>query len=88
MALPSLERLSFGAMTPDDSWKQLQMVNDFVRYADAKAGLVLTLNGVLIAYGRVHPIIITFGTANVFLWLGLRVFKEDAKVMKMEYLHQ
>lgn len=31
-------------------------------------------NGILIAYGRVHPIIITFGTANVFLWLGLRVF--------------
>ncbi|WP_051222613.1 ABC transporter permease [Agrococcus lahaulensis] len=32
------------------------------------------LNGILIAYGRVHPIIITFGTANVFTWLGLRVF--------------
>lgn len=32
------------------------------------------INGTLIAYGRVHPIIITFGTANLFLWLGLRVF--------------
>lgn len=32
------------------------------------------LNGALIAYGRVHPIIITFGTANLFQWLGLRVF--------------
>ncbi len=32
------------------------------------------INGVLIAYGRVHPIIITFGTSNLFLWLGLRVF--------------
>lgn len=32
------------------------------------------LNGVLIAYGRVHPIIITFGTANLFQWVGLRVF--------------
>ncbi|QUW17900.1 ABC transporter permease [Agrococcus sp. Marseille-Q4369] len=35
------------------------------------------LNGILIAYGRVHPIIITFGTANVFLWLGLRVFNSS-----------
>ncbi|WP_413317357.1 ABC transporter permease [Agrococcus sp. 1P02AA] len=38
-------------------------------------GLALgAINGLLIAYGRVHPIIITFGTANVFQWLGLRVF--------------
>jgi ribose transport system permease protein len=38
-------------------------------------GLVLGLtNGLLIAYGRVHAIIITFGTANVFQFLGLRVF--------------
>lgn len=38
-------------------------------------GLVLgAINGVLIAYGGVHPIIITFGTLNVFQWLGLRVF--------------
>ena len=32
------------------------------------------LNGILIAYGRVHPIIITFGTANVFLFIGLQIF--------------
>jgi ribose transport system permease protein len=31
-------------------------------------------NGLLVAYGRVHAIIITFGTANVFQFLGLRVF--------------
>ncbi|MEJ3657513.1 ABC transporter permease [Actinomycetes bacterium KLBMP 9759] len=38
-------------------------------------GAVLgTLNGVLIAYGRVHAIIITFGTANLFLFLGLQIF--------------
>jgi ribose transport system permease protein len=38
-------------------------------------GLVLgLLNGVLIAYGRVHAIIITFGTANVFQFLARRVF--------------
>jgi ribose transport system permease protein len=38
-------------------------------------GLVLGLvNGVLIAYGRVHAIIITFGTANIFQFLALRVF--------------
>jgi pycsar effector protein len=35
-------------MDLDDSWKQLQQVNEIVRYADAKAGLILTLNGVLI----------------------------------------
>lgn len=32
------------------------------------------LNGFLIAYGRVHAIIITFGTANLFQFLGLRIF--------------
>ncbi|MFT2818065.1 ABC transporter permease [Leifsonia sp. A12D58] len=38
-------------------------------------GIVLgVLNGVLIAYGRVHAIIITFGTANIFQFLALRVF--------------
>ncbi len=38
-------------------------------------GLVLgLLNGVLIAYGRVHAIIITFGTANLFQFAALRVF--------------
>jgi ribose transport system permease protein len=38
-------------------------------------GLVLGLvNGALIAYGRVHAIIITFGTANIFQFLALRVF--------------
>jgi ribose transport system permease protein len=38
-------------------------------------GAVLGLvNGVLIAYGRVHAIIITFGTANLFLFIGLQTF--------------
>jgi ribose transport system permease protein len=38
-------------------------------------GLVLGLvNGVLIAWGRVHPIIITFGTLNVFQWVGRQIF--------------
>jgi ribose transport system permease protein len=38
-------------------------------------GLALGLiNGTLIAYGRVHAIIITFGTANVFQFVALRVF--------------
>jgi ribose transport system permease protein len=32
------------------------------------------LNGLLIAYGRVHAIIITFGTANLFLFVGLQLF--------------
>jgi|tagenome__1003787_1003787.scaffolds.fasta_scaffold20975595_3 ribose transport system permease protein len=38
-------------------------------------GAVLGLiNGVLIAYGRVHAIIITFGTANLFKFIGLQIF--------------
>ncbi|MBC7723162.1 MAG: ABC transporter permease [Burkholderiaceae bacterium] len=42
------------------------------------AGLLLGLvNGVLIAYGRVHAIIITFGTANLFQFFALRVFGSE-----------
>lgn len=37
-------------------------------------GLLGLVNGLLIAYGRVHAIIITFGTANLFHFLGLRIF--------------
>ena len=37
-------------------------------------GLLGAVNGLLVAYGRVHPIIITFGTWNLFLYIGYRVF--------------
>jgi ribose transport system permease protein len=37
-------------------------------------GVLGLINGVLIAYGRVHAIIITFGTANLFTFIGLRIF--------------
>ena len=37
-------------------------------------GVLGLINGALIAYGRVHAIIITFGTANIFQWLGLKIF--------------
>jgi ribose transport system permease protein len=37
-------------------------------------GLLGAVNGLLIAYGRVHAIIITFGTANLFLFAGLQIF--------------
>jgi ribose transport system permease protein len=40
----------------------------------AVGALLGCLNGVLIAYGRVHAIIITFGTANLFLFIGLQTF--------------
>lgn len=48
------------------------------------AGIVLggacgLLNGLLISIGRVHPIIITFGTSNIFMFLGWRIF--DSKVV-------
>ncbi|MEV8267235.1 ABC transporter permease [Microbacterium sp. NPDC076911] len=36
--------------------------------------LLGVINGVLTAYGRVHAIIITFGTANIFQFFALRVF--------------
>lgn len=45
-----------------------------VLIAVAIGGLLGTVNGLLIAYGRVHAIIITFGTANVFQWVGLQIF--------------
>ncbi|MFC7620910.1 ABC transporter permease [Microlunatus sp. GCM10028923] len=47
--------------------------------AIALGGVLGLLNGVLTSFGRVHPIIITFGTANLFLFLGLRVF--DSQVV-------
>jgi ribose transport system permease protein len=37
-------------------------------------GILGLVNGVLIAYGRVHSIIITFGTANVFQFIGRQIF--------------
>jgi ribose transport system permease protein len=37
----------------------------------AALGLV---NGILISWGKVHPIIITFGTLNIFQWIGRQVF--------------
>jgi ribose transport system permease protein len=40
----------------------------------AVGGALGLVNGVLIAYGRVHAIIITFGTANLFRFLGLQLF--------------
>jgi ribose transport system permease protein len=41
-------------------------------------GLVLgSVNGLLISYGRVPAIIITFGTANLFQFLGLRIFNSQ-----------
>jgi ribose transport system permease protein len=38
-------------------------------------GLLLgSLNGVLVAYGGIHPIIVTFGTLNLYRFLALRLF--------------
>jgi ribose transport system permease protein len=37
-------------------------------------GLLGLVNGLLIAVGRVHAIIITFATSNIFLFIGLRIF--------------
>jgi ribose transport system permease protein len=45
-----------------------------VLLAVVAGGVLGLVNGVLIAYGRVHAIIITFGTANLFLFVGLQIF--------------
>ncbi|MCZ2811035.1 MULTISPECIES: ABC transporter permease [unclassified Modestobacter] len=45
-----------------------------VLLAVAIGGVLGLVNGVLIAYGRVHAIIITFGTLNLFRFIGLQVF--------------
>lgn len=39
--------------------------------------LLGAVNGVLVAYGRVHAIIITFGTANLFQFVGYRIFNSQ-----------
>ena len=39
-------------------------------------GLVLgVLNGALVAFGGIHPIIVTFGTLNLYRFLALRIFE-------------
>jgi ribose transport system permease protein len=45
-------------------------------------GVLGVVNGVLVACGRVHPIIITFGTLNIFRFVALQAFdgKEIAGV--------
>lgn len=40
-------------------------------------GVLGLVNGILIAYGRVHAIIITFGTANLFQFLGRQIFADQ-----------
>jgi ribose transport system permease protein len=37
-------------------------------------GVLGLVNGGLVAYGRVHPIIITFGTLNLYRFLALQIF--------------
>jgi ribose transport system permease protein len=45
--------------------------------AVAVGSLLGLMNGVLIAWGRVHAIIITFGTLNVFQWVGRQIFASE-----------
>ncbi|MFV0407688.1 MAG: ABC transporter permease [Propioniciclava sp.] len=40
-------------------------------------GVLGLTNGLLIAVGRVHAIIITFATSNIFLFIGLRIFNSN-----------
>jgi ribose transport system permease protein len=42
------------------------------------SGLVLgALNGLLVAYGGIHPIIVTFGTLNIYRFLALQIFGSE-----------
>jgi ribose transport system permease protein len=45
-------------------------------------GVLGLVNGLLVSYGRVHPIIVTFGTLNIFRFVSLQIFdgKEVAGV--------
>ena len=43
-------------------------------FAVAAGALLGWFNGALVAYGRVHPIVVTFGTLNVFRFISLRLF--------------
>jgi ribose transport system permease protein len=41
-------------------------------------GFVLgSINGVLVAWGGIHSIVVTFGTANVFQFIGLKIFNSQ-----------
>jgi ribose transport system permease protein len=40
-------------------------------------GALGLVNGLLIAYGRIHPIIVTFGTLNLFRFLALQIFGSE-----------
>jgi ribose transport system permease protein len=56
-----------------------QLVRDsglgFLPAVAVAVGAVLGLiNGVLVAYGRVHPIIVTFATLNLYRWLAFQLF--------------
>jgi ribose transport system permease protein len=45
-----------------------------VLVAVAVGGVLGLVNGGLVAYGRVHPIIITFATLNLYRWLAFQIF--------------
>lgn len=41
-------------------------------------GAVLgTINGLLVAFGNIHPIVVTFGTLNIFRFLALQIFGDQ-----------
>ncbi|GAA1248202.1 ABC transporter permease [Pseudonocardia aurantiaca] len=42
------------------------------------SGLVLgAVNGLLVAYGGIHPIIVTFGTLNIYRFVALQIFGSE-----------
>ncbi|GAA4984920.1 ABC transporter permease [Kineococcus glutinatus] len=40
-------------------------------------GVLGTVNGLLVSYGRIHPIIVTFGTLNVYRFVSLQIFGNE-----------
>lgn len=45
--------------------------------AVAVGALLGLVNGLFVAYGGIHPIIVTFGTANLFQFIALRTFNSN-----------
>ena len=49
-------------------------VGSAVAVAVAVGAALGLVNGVLVAYGRIHPIIVTFATLNLYRWLAFQIF--------------
>jgi hypothetical protein len=80
--MSTLSTTNQGASTPlsgddyrnasEQLWKSYDTINEWIRFADAKAGALLTFNGVVMAaaLGAVKEIRAVFVAHHFLLWLG------------------